>query len=136
MHTGEVLDTDIARSTSVSSIECLEGIKFLEDSDVNVAPSLAIHGIVDNRGSHTSNATTAWLADHPALVVHDPPRHARSANHVGLFFSIGTRTVLRRGHFSSREDMVSPAMLFLTSESATAEPFNWTHPGRPPKVAS
>jgi transposase len=130
VHSGEVLATDIARNNSVTFTE------FLEDIDANVAPSLAIHLVLDNGSSHTSKATKAWLADHPRFVVHYTPKHASWVNQVELFFSIITRKVLKRGNFSSRQDLVSKLMRFITSYNDTARPFAWTYSGQPLKVAS
>ena len=50
---------------------------------------------------------------------------------VVLFFSIGTRKVLKRGNFSSRNDLVSKLMRYIISYNETARPFAWTYSGQP-----
>jgi transposase len=130
VHSGEVLATDIARNDSVTFIA------FLEEIDRNVDLGLVIHLVMDNGSSHTSKQTRAWLAAHPRFVVHYTPKHASWVNMVELFFSIVTRKVLKRGNFSSRDDLVSKLMRFITSYNETAKPFAWTYTGQPLKVAA
>ncbi|MHB8296558.1 MAG: transposase [Acidimicrobiales bacterium] len=68
VHSGEVLATDIARNNSVTFID------FLDQIERNVAPSLAIHLVMDNGSSHTSKETRKWLAAHPRFVATEPVR--------------------------------------------------------------
>jgi len=46
-----------------------------------------------------------------------------------------TRRPLRRGEFTSREDLVSKIMRFITDYDATATPFRWTYTAKRPKAA-
>jgi transposase len=119
--TGKVHATDIARNDSVTFIGFLEEIEGLIDSD------LSIHIVIDGGSSHTSKATTAWLADHPRFVAHRTPVHASWLNQVECFFSILTRKVLRRGEFDSRADLVDKMLAFIEARNATAEPFKWVY---------
>lgn len=130
VHTGEVLATDIA-SNNASTF-----IAFLTDLDSKVAPDLDIHLIMDNGASHTAKATKAWLDEHPRFVPHYTPVHASWVNQVELFFSIITRKVIKRGNFSSRDDLVSKLMSYITSYNRTAKPFAWTYSGQPLRVAA
>lgn len=130
VHSGEVLATTIARNNSVTFID------FLADIHCQVDPDLTIHLIVDNGSSHTSKATRKWLAQHPRFVTHYTPKHASWVNQVELFFSILTRRVLRRGNFTSRDDLVSKLMGYIDRYNETAKPFAWTYSGHPLKVAS
>jgi hypothetical protein len=52
-----------------------------------------------------------------------------------LFFSIITRKVIKRGNFTSREDLVSKLMRDIDKYNQTATPFAWTDSGQPLKVA-
>ena len=129
VHSGEVLGTDIAQNNSVTFTG------FLEHIDGEVPPSLDIHLVMDNGPSHTSKETRMWLAVHPRFVAHYTPKHASWVNMVELFFSIITRKVLKRGNFSSRDDLVSKLMRYIVSYNETAKPFAWTYSGQPLKVA-
>jgi transposase len=119
--TGKVTAKDIVRNDSVTFIA------FLEEIEQSIEEGLAIHVVLDNGSSHTSKATKAWLADHPRFVVHHTPAHASWLNQVECFFSILTRKVLRRGEFSSREDLVQKMLGFVEHHSETAKPFKWVY---------
>lgn len=119
--TGKVHGRDIARNDSVHFIA------FLEDLEQKIDPDLEIHVVLDNGSSHTSRATKAWFAEHPRFVVHYTPVHASWLNQVECFFSILTRKLLRRGEFSSRQELVDKMMAFLAHHSETAEPFKWVY---------
>lgn len=129
VHSGQVLADDIARNDAATFIEFLAGI------DRVVDPGLTIHLILDNGSSHVAKATKAWLADHPRFVVHHTPTHASWLNQVELVFSILTRRLLRRGEFSSRDDLVAKIMAWIAEYDRTATPFRWTYDGTPLKAA-
>jgi hypothetical protein len=44
--------------------------------------------------------------------------------------------VIKRGNFTSREDLVSKLMRYITSYNETAKPFAWTYSGQPLKVTA
>ena len=119
--TGKVHANDIARNDSVTFIG------FLAEIEQRIDAVLSIHIVMDNGSSHTSKATKAWLAEHPRFVVHHTPAHASWLNQVEAFFSILTRKLLRRGDFSSREDLVDKMMAFIEHYSENAKPFKWVY---------
>jgi hypothetical protein len=51
-----------------------------------------------------------------------------------LFFSILTRRLLRRGEFTSRQDLADKIENFTIVYNRTAKPYRWTYDGRPLKV--
>jgi transposase len=119
--TGKVTAKDIVRNDSVTFIA------FLQEIEASIDAGLGIHVVLDNGSSHTSKATKAWLAEHPRFVIHHTPAHASWLNQVECFFSILTRKVLRRGEFSSREDLVTKMLGFVEHHSAGAKPFKWVY---------
>jgi transposase len=121
VRTGKVTAKDIARNDSVTFIS------FLEEIDTSIDDSLQVHVVLDNGSSHTSKATKAWFADHPRFITHYTPVHASWLNQVECFFSILSRKVLRRGEFSSRDDLVAKMMAFIDHHGATAKPFKWVY---------
>ena len=129
VHSGEVLVEDLPRNDSANFVAFLEGV------DAVVAPHLDVHLVLDNGSSHVAKATKAWLEAHPRFVAHYTPKHASWLNQVELVFSILTRRLLRRGEFSSREDLVAKIMSFVAEYDRTAKPFAWTYDGDPLKVA-
>jgi transposase len=123
---GKVHARDIERNNSITFMG------FLEEIDEQIDDELAIHIVLDNGSSHTSKATKAWLAAHPRFVVHHTPAHASWLNQVEAFFSILTRKLLRRGDFSSREDLVAKLLAFIEHYSETAKPFKWVYDAKRP----
>jgi transposase len=127
--TGQVTASDVDRNTAVNFIS------FLDDLDDTVDPGLAIHLVLDNGAAHVAKATKAWLAEHPRFVAHYTPKHASWLNQVELFFSILTRRLLRRGEFTSRDQLVARVMAFIDDHNQKATPFRWTYDGTPLKAA-
>jgi transposase len=104
---------------------------FVEEIEAKVDAALEIHLIMDNGSSHCWNQTEAWLADHERFHVHYTPSHASWLNMVELFFSILSRRVIKRGIFTSAEDMVTKVMAFIAEYNRTAKPFRSTYDGSP-----
>ena len=129
VHTGQVLIEDIARNDSATFI------RFLRLLDRSFAPDLTIHLVMDNGSSHTSKATRSWLEAHPRFAVHHTPKHASWLNQVEIFFSILARRLLRRGEFTSRQDLVDQIRDFTLAYDDQGRPFRWTYDGTPLKAA-
>lgn len=122
----------IFHATDVSSNNSTNFCSFLADVDAKVPAELEIHLVLDN-GS--SKETRAWLEQHPRFHVHHTPNHASWLNMVELFFSILARRLLKRGEFTSLDDLVRKIMAFIEEYNRTAKPFRWTYGGKPLKVA-
>jgi hypothetical protein len=60
--------------------------------------------------------------------------HASWLNQVELLFSILARRLLKRGEFTSVDDLVAKVMTFIADYNRTATPFRWTYDGRPLKA--
>jgi len=60
------------------------------------------------------------------------PKHASWLNQVEIWFSILVRKLLRRGNFTSKEDLRQRILDFIDYFNQTmAKPFKWTYKGRP-----
>jgi transposase len=129
VHTGEVLTEHIARNDSATFIA------FLTMLDTHIDPKLTIHLVLDNGSSHTSKTTKKWLREHPRFQPHYTPAHASWLDQAELFFSILTRRLLRRGEFTSRQDLADKIENFVIIYNRTAKPYRWTYDGRPLKAA-
>jgi transposase len=126
---GTVLGKIIARNDSATFTE------FLTEIDQVIPRHLDIHLVLDNGSSHTSKATRKWLAAHPRFHPHYTPTHASWLNMVEIWLSILTRRLLRRGEFTSRQDLADKIIEFMCDYDDKAKPFRWTYDGRPLKAA-
>jgi len=129
VRTGQVVTEQIAKNDSVTFIA------FLTMLDAHIDPTLTIHLVLDNGSSHTSKATKKWLREHPRFQPHYTPAHASWLDQAELFFSILTRRLLRRGEFTSRQDLANKTENFVIAYNQTAKPYRWTYDGRPLKTA-
>ncbi len=91
-------------------------------------------GAVRKSGALKSMASRrAFLCDpsHPIRFVF-LPKHSSWLNQIEIVFGIVNRRVLRRGNFTSQQDLVEKLKRFIDYFNATfARPMNWTYTGRP-----
>jgi transposase len=63
------------------------------------------------------------------------PKHSSWLNQIEIIFGIVMRKVIRRGNFTSVEDLRSKILAFVAYFNAVfAKPFKWTYTGRPLQV--
>jgi transposase len=130
VHTDQVLTETIRRNDSDTFI------RFLRLLESCIAPGQDIHLVMDNGSSHTSKKSRSWLAAHRRFHVHHTPEHASWLSQVEIFFSTLTRRVLRRGQFTSRDDLAERIDQFVWAYGETdAKPYRWTYDGTPLKAA-
>jgi transposase len=104
----------------------LEFRKFLDTIDGNVPPSLDVHLILDNYGTHKTPAIHRWLARHPRFHVHFTPTSASWLNLVERWFAELTNKQIRRGSHRSTRALKQAIQEFLDVHTEAPNPFIWT----------
>jgi putative transposase len=120
------------------------------------------HFVVDNLDTHRSEALVRWVAQESDLDIHlgvkgdsgilqnrqtraaflsDPthrivfhytPTHCSWLNQIEIWLSILVRKLLKRGSFTSVDDLKAKVLSFIDYYNRTmAKPFKWTYQGKP-----
>jgi transposase len=125
VHTGEVKGDVYQRNSRV------EFLDFLERLEAEIPADKQVHAILDNLQVHKTPEVRAWLQAHPRWHFHFTPTHASWLNQIELWFSILSRRLLRRGIFTSKDDLKAQLLAFIERYNPTAKPFAWTYQGKP-----
>ncbi|MDQ5850660.1 MAG: transposase [Chloroflexota bacterium] len=120
------------------------------------------HFVVDNLNTHQSEALVRWVAEESDLdlelgakgkngilhsqasraaflsdathriVFHYTPKHSSWLNQMEIWLSILVRKLLKRGSFTSVDDLKTKILGFIDYYNRTmAKPFKWTYQGKP-----
>ena len=102
-----------------------EFIAFLKKIDRTVKKGLAIHLVLDNYSTHKTAEVKAWLARHPRFKLHFTPTSASWMNLVERFFAEITGRRIRRGVFTSVDELVAAIQDYLDHHNGAPKPFVW-----------
>ena len=107
-----------------------ESLVQLVATQCGISTDLGVKGEMGILQSMTSRA--AFLSDptHRISFVY-VPKHTSWLNQIEIWFSILVRRLLKRGNFTSVEDLRTRILAFITYFNQTAKPFRWTYTGRP-----
>lgn len=80
-------------------------LKFLRNINKALPARRDIHLILNNYGTHKTPEVKAWLEKHPRFKLHFTPTSASWLNLVERFFAEITSRRIRRGSYSSVDDL-------------------------------
>ena len=112
--------------------ECLprhraqEFLRFLRRIDRSVPKSREVHFVLDNYATHKMPEVSAWLDKHPRFKLHFTLTSASWLNMVERFFAEITSKRIRRGSYTSVDDLESAIYDYLLQHNTKPKPFTWT----------
>lgn len=102
-----------------------EFLQFLKVVDAAVPADQEVHLIMDNYGTHKTDAVRAWFAARPRYHVHFTPTSASWLNLVERFFSTLSEKWIKRGAHTSVKDLEDSIRDYLDRYNENPEPFTW-----------
>jgi len=103
-----------------------EWLRFLRTIDRSTPKALDLHLIADNYATHKHPKVKAWLNKHPRFHMHFTPTSASWLNQVERFFGLITGDRIRRGVFTSVDELEAAIYDYLQHHNANPKPFVWT----------
>lgn len=102
-----------------------EFLRFLDRIEESVHPSLDIHLVLDNYGTHKHPEVKKWLVERPRYHVHFTPTGSSWLNQIERWFAEITRKRIRRGTFRSVRELVKAIQDYLRQYNKNPQPFQW-----------
>jgi transposase len=103
----------------------LEFRRFLERIDKEVPEDLDVHLILDNYGTHKTDAVQRWLVRHPRFYLHFTPTGSSWLNLVERWFAELTTKWLRCGTHRSVRELEASITAWLENWNHNPRPFIW-----------
>jgi len=103
-----------------------EFLSFLKRIEAQTPGELGIHIIVDNYATHKHDKVKKWLKRHARVQLHFIPTSSSWLNLVERFFGLITDKALRRGVFTSVQELENKIQEFIDQHNQKPKPFVWT----------
>ncbi len=103
-------------------------LRFFQQIDATVPRGLAVHVVLDNLSAHKAPEITKWLAhkDRRRWHLHFTPTSSSWTNLIERWFKELTERRLRRGVFTSVNDLQDAIKLWASHWNTDPKPFIWT----------
>jgi len=103
-----------------------EFLSFIKTVEKQTPENLELHLIVDNYSTHKHEKVKNWLKRNKRVHLHFIPTSSSWLNLVERFFSTITEKQLRRGIFTSVEELEEAIMSYIKIHNENKKPFVWT----------
>lgn len=103
-----------------------EFLSFLRTVEKQTPKELDLHVIVDNYSTHKHEKVRKWLSRNKRVTLHFIPTSSSWLNLVERFFGVLTQKQLKRGVFTSVEELEMAIMDFIELHNESPKPFVWT----------
>jgi transposase len=85
-----------------------------------------IHVVLDNLSTHDTPDVQAWLDRNPNVTFHFTPVGSSWMNQIETWFGIITKQAIRRGTFTSVNELIHRIRTYVAHWNTDAKPFVWT----------
>jgi len=103
-----------------------EFLKFLKKVESQTEKSKELHVIVDNYSTHKHEKVRQWLQRNRRVVLHFTPTSSSWLNLVERFFGELTQKQLKRGIFTSVDELERKIIAYIEKNNKNPKPFVWT----------
>ena len=103
-----------------------EFLKFLKKVEGQTDKDKELHVIVDNYSTHKHEKVKNWLKRNKRVFLHFIPTSSSWLNLVERFFGMLTEKQLKRGVFTSVEELEQKIIAYIDKNNANPKPFVWT----------
>lgn len=103
-----------------------EWLRFLKRIDAEAPQGFDVHVIADNYGTHKHPKVQRWLDRHPRFHMHFIPTSSSWLNIVERFFRDLTTRRIRRGSFTSVDELTKAIHDYIDEHNKNPKPFIWT----------
>ena len=103
-----------------------EFLKFLKKVEGQTDKDKGLHIIVDNYSTHKHEKVQRWLKRNKRVSLHFTPTSSSWLNLVERFFGVLTAKQLKRGIFTSVEELEQKIIAYIDKNNEHPKPFVWT----------
>ena len=103
-----------------------EFLSFLKKVEDQADPDKDLHIIVDNYSTHKHEKVQNWLKRNKRVFLHFTPTSSSWLNLVERFFGVLTEKQLKRGIFTSVDELEQKIIEYIDNNNENPKPFVWT----------